>query len=726
MPDALQTAIRQHQLGRLQEAGRMYQNILARNPNHSDALHLLGVVAHQLGQQQQAAELIGRAIALQPRIAAYHANLGEVWRTLGQLDRSIESCRTALRLQPNFAAAANNLGLALLARGELEAAAAHFRDALDMSPDFAMAYNNLANALRLQGDIPEAIRYFREAVRRDPQMAEAQSNLGQLLCERNELKEALRFCREAVRLRPNSPEALSNLGNVLRAQGQLEEAKAHYLESLRLNPNIGMVYNNVAQALQEEGKLDEAYLWYQQALEREPNTSRIHANLASALEDQERHDEAVERYEIALSLDPKSAEAHSGLAFVRQEQGRDEEARALFEKALRIKPDFAVAHCNLGNLLEELNDLKGAEASFRTAIHHDPNHAGARSQLAILLRGKLPNEDLAALRGFLDDPDLLEGKRSVVHFGLAQVLDARGDYAAAAEHLRQANTLSNIAWSKRGQTYDPAAHSQFVSDMMATCTPEFFERLRGGGLDSERPVFIFGLPRSGTTLVEQVLASHSQVHGAGELRFTREDFDSLPTLQNTSESAVVCLGRIDRQTLQGVARRHLDRLLDLNKTASRIVDKMPDNYLYLGLLSVLFPRAKFIHCRRDLRDVAVSCWMTNFRHIRWASDPEHIAARFHEYQRLMEHWRTTLPVSMLEVAYEDTVADFESVARRLVAWCGLEWEPACLAFHETKRPVRTASVTQVRQPLYTRSVARWKHYEPALGSLFARLGERPA
>ena len=148
---------------------------------------------------------------------------------------------------------------------------------------------------------------------------------------------------------------------------------------------------------------------------------------------------------------------------------------------------------------------------------------------------------------------------------------------------------------------------------------------------------------------------------------------------------------------------------------------MPDNYLCLGLLATLFPRAKFIHCRRDLRDVAVSCWMTHFRALRWTNDPEHIASRFREHRRVMAHWRQVLPVPVLEVDYEETVADLEGVARRLVAWCGLAWEPACLAFHQTRRPVRTASVTQVREPIYQRSVARWKHYQEALGELFKRL-----
>ncbi len=170
-----------------------------------------------------------------------------------------------------------------------------------------------------------------------------------------------------------------------------------------------------------------------------------------------------------------------------------------------------------------------------------------------------------------------------------------------------------------------------------------------------------------------------------------------------------------------VPSAHLDQLRTLNRTAARVVDKMPDNYLCLGLLAALFPKAKFIHCHRDLRDVAVSCWMTNFRIVHWANDPKHIATRFREYQRLMEHWRAVLPVSLLEINYEETVTDLPDVARRLVEWCGLDWEPAWLTFHERDRAVGTASGTQVRQPVYTRSVGRWRNYERELGLLFAAL-----
>ena len=187
-------------------------------------------------------------------------------------------------------------------------------------------------------------------------------------------------------------------------------------------------------------------------------------------------------------------------------------------------------------------------------------------------------------------------------------------------------------------------------------------------------------------------------------------------------SPLDCLPHLDATAIHCLATQHNDRLAALaGDEAQRIVDKMPDNYLYLGLLAAMFPRAVFLHCRRDLRDVAVSCWMTDFRAIRWANDPAHITSRFCQYRRIMDHWRSVLPIEIHAVDYKEAVTDLEAVARRLVAACGLEWEPACLEFHRTRRPVRTASVVQVRQPVYRRSVARWSHYERELPELFAAL-----
>ena len=273
-------------------------------------------------------------------------------------------------------------------------------------------------------------------------------------------------------------------------------------------------------------------------------------------------------------------------------------------------------------------------------------------------------------------------------------------------------------WRKRDQGYDLKKNDFLITGMIEVCTPDFFERVHGFGLESELPVFVVGLPRSGTTLIEQILASHSQVFGAGEIQLSR---DTMASLGGQVADFIEGVRRLDRQTAHDLASRHLERLRALNGTALRIVDKMPDNYLYLGLLACLFPGARFIHCRRDLRDVAVSCWMTHFQEIRWTNNPQHIALRVQEHQRIMEHWRNVLPAPLLEVNYEETVADLEAVARKLVAWCDLAWEPSCLEFHRAKRPVRTASTVQVRQPVYGTSVGRWKHYEQVLAPLFDRL-----
>ena len=210
--------------------------------------------------------------------------------------------------------------------------------------------------------------------------------------------------------------------------------------------------------------------------------------------------------------------------------------------------------------------------------------------------------------------------------------------------------------------------------------------------------------------------------GAGELRLARRSFEGIPGVLGRSGAPRECVSFLDHAAVNQLAETHLGRLAAIDGGGSaRVVDKMPDNYMYIGLLSIMFPRATFVHCRRDLRDIAVSCWMTDFRSIRWSNDQKNIAERFRQYHRVMSHWKEVLPVPVLEVNYEETVSDLEVTARRMIEACGLSWEPACLEFHRTERPIRTASVMQVRQPVYQRSVARWKNYEPALGELFAGL-----
>ncbi len=723
----LDLAVIMHQASRHADAARCYTALLQRQPDHAQALHLFGVLHHQCGYHARAVELIGRAVQVQPDAAPFHANLAEAHRALGRYDEAADCCRTALRLRPAYPEAANNLGLALQALGRNEEAAAQFRVALALRPAFAMAHNNLGTVLRELGQVEAALAAFRTAVALEPNLALARANLGQLLIDQGQAEEALPHCQEAVRLQPNLAAAHNNLGNAYRALERWAESRQAHAEAVRLAPDLARTHANLGLALQGEGKLQGAVAAFRRAVELAGDDAEMWQYLANAHVANEDFTAAIPCCERLVALKPALATGHNDLGWVLQEEGWLTAAAAAYRQALQLQPNYVAALLNQAGLEEELGEFEQAETSLRRAQAISPRVPTPLARLATLLRGRLPDADREVIRGQLADAQLADGPRCALLFGLAQVHDARGEYAAAADCLKQANALALERHRQEGRSYDPAEHRRFVDRLIEGFTPELFQRLAGAGDATRQPVFVVGMPRSGTTLVEQVLASHSRVHGAGEMRLARQACDALSTVTGRSESLAAALAALDAAGVQQLAERHrtdLQALLERDRpgfAAERIVDKMPDNYLYLGLIALLFPRATLIHVRREPRDVAVSCWMTSFRMIRWANDVEHLAERIREHQRLMAHWNAVLPVAVHEVVYERLVDDFETEARRLVAACGLEWEPACRNFHETARPVRTASLTQVRQPLYRKAVARWKHYETALADLFARL-----
>ena len=391
-------------------------------------------------------------------------------------------------------------------------------------------------------------------------------------------------------------------------------------------------------------------------------------------------------------------------------------------KRLRLDPERTATHANIAHVWEQLGEFDQSLKSLRETLLREPANAWALGRLATRLRGKLPETDHAAIESLLTDSGLSGEARSQLLFGLVQVHDDRGEFDRAARLSIDANALEREDFRKRGLGYDHDAHHRSVERVIADFSAHFFERVRGFGLETDRPVYIVGLPRSGTSLIEQILASHPRVFGAGELMLARQMFETLPGAVAQGGMPFDALASLDRESVLRLAHRYAQELIALHDSADRVVDKMPDNATYLGMIVTTFPRAQLIHCRRDLRDVALSCWLTDFWQVRWACAPDEIARRIAEHERLMEHWRRVLPVPMLEVDYEDLVADLETGARAIVAFCGLEWDPACLEFHKTRRAVRTSSVEQVRQPIYTRSVGRWKNYEQSLAPLFEALG----
>jgi tetratricopeptide (TPR) repeat protein len=721
MQDVLTAAIEMHRSGQLGAASQLYQRVLAREQGNAEALHLLGVLHHQQGNHTRAIELIVRAVAIKPNSHIYHANLAEAYRALGDFDRAAGCCRAALSIWADYPEALCNLGAALQGLGKSAEAVEHLERALELRPDFVVAHSNLGIALRDLGRKDEALEHFRRAVELDATFAPAQTNLGQTLLDLGKTDDALPHCQEAVRLDPNSAVLHHNLGNTLRALERLVDAKVSYLEALRLDPKLGLSNAHLGLVLQKEGQLSDALVWLKKAVELEPTNIDFWQWLAELHDEMEESGESIPCWERVVALDPDRAAAQLSLGWALQDESRFDLAREHYDAAIQLQPDFAAAYLNLGGLLEEMGDMVAAERSFRTSLEKNATYALPHARLATLLRSKLPEADLAALEERLKDDKLVEGPRARLLFALAHALDGKAEYARAAECLRESNALT-LETNRTRRDYAAADHEKFVDGLIRAFDPDWLARNSGAGNETRRPVFVFGLPRSGTTLVEQVLASHSQIFGAGELRLARRSFEGIPGVLGRTGAPRDCVGFLDGEAIKKLAETHVERLAAIDGgKSSRIVDKMPDNYMYIGLLSVMFPRAVFIHCRRDLRDIAVSCWMTDFRSIRWSNDQSTITSRFRQYHRMMNHWRAVLPARILEVNYEETVTDLESTARRMIDACGLSWEPACLEFHRTERPIRTASVMQVRQPVYQRSVARWKNYEPTLAELFAGL-----
>ena len=589
--DLFTEAVGLHQAGQPAAAARLYQLCLERDPDHIDATHLLGVAFHELGQAEAAARLIGRAVTLRPDSAVFRATLAEAYRALGRYDVVVECCLAAIQLGLNDAAVYNNLGLALETLGQHREAVQAFRAALELRGDDAMVHTNLGTVLRALDEREQALDHFRRAVAIDPNLAAAQTNLGQLLLDLGRAELALPHCQQAVNLEPNLPEAHNNLGNALRVLGRFAEAGACYREAIRLRPTLTQAYVNLGQTLQQQGEWDEALHWLREASEIEPASLVYLALVAEAAVERELFDEAIGCYRKMLEIDSSLAATHNALGWLLQEAGHLTESEKHLNESLALRPDFAIAHVNLGGIREKLGDFAAAENSFRLAVSDEKSRSPALARLAVLLRGKLPDAELKMIEDYLASALPTDPTRVNLLFGLTSVWDGRGEYARAAACAREANLQARAELERRNRSYRPDEHEGLISGLIQSLDRGFFERLARAGQKTGRPVFIVGLPRSGTTLIEQILASHPQVFGAGELTFARNDFEAIPGLLGREhETPVRCIGDLSEEVIGRLGESH-DRLLaelDGGRSA-RVVDKMPDNYVHLGLMAALFP-----------------------------------------------------------------------------------------------------------------------------------------
>ena len=549
------------------------------------------------------------------------------------------------------------------------------------------------------------------AISINPSVAAFHSNLGTVFQAQGNLNEAAACFERALALRPDWAEVHSNLGNILQSQGKLEAAAASQERALDLKPNFAEACSNLGNVRHAQGRLADAVACYERALAIKPDYVDAHNNLGTALLDQSRIDEAVAHYERALALNPNYAAAHNNLGNALMRQDKIEDARLHYERALSLKPDYANAHNNLGNVLKEQGMFEGAMEHYGKAIAIKPDYAEAYLNRAELKRFQRGGTEFAELEKLAASNDLPADKALFIHFALAKALDDIGDYERAFEHMLQGNVLK-----RRQIAYQEDRALELVQRIRTVFDRSLFDRFEGAGHPSPIPVFVVGMPRSGSTLIEQILAGHPQIHGAGELtileKMEARDFpQSIPGLDSAS--------------LRPLGETYLSRLPKVAESKVRIVDKLPGNFLRIGLIRLILPNARIIHTTRHPIDTCLSCYSKLFTNgLLFSYDLGELGRYYRSYRELMDHWRRVLPPdAILDVSYEDVVDDLEAQARRLIDYCGLPWDDRCINFHRNARTVRTASSVQVRQPLFRSSIERWRHYESHLDSL---LDELPA
>ena len=677
------------------------------------------VQCQQSGRLVEAVALYDKILSITPDIPDVHSNRGSALAGLERRADAEAAYRRAIALNSDYEAAYNNLGNLLCELGRLDEAECALRQAIKLKPELSQHQTNLGIVLQSQDRLDEAEAAHRKAIKLDPGYPAAHCNLGETLWRLGRLDEAEKVLRHAIALDPRSAEAFTNLAAALKAQGKLNEAEAACREAIVLKPHFAQAYNNLGNILFNLGRLDDAEKALRHAITLQPHLADAISNLGSTLCEQDRLVEAEAAHRQAIALKPNQAEMHYNLGVALERQDRLIEAEHAYSRAIALKPNFADAHNKLGATLKYLGRFADARRSVERALQLLPRNASYFLNLSELKHFGTDDGDLAAMEGLAADMQALPLNQQIdLHFALARAYENVGRYNDAIQQLLAGNALR-----RRQIPYDEGAALGTLERIREVFTPELMQMFQEAGEPSSVPVFIVGMPRSGTTLVEQILASHPQVIGAGELPTMNIMAASIGLTAGCALPFPEVMPQISGAHLQRLGARYVSEITRRTPHATHVTDKLPSNFRFAGLIHLALPNARIIHVVRDPVDTCVSCFSKLFANGQYQTfDLAELGRYYRRYQVLMAHWHRVLPSGrILDVRYEDVVADLEGQARRIVDHCDLDWDTRCVAFHETERPVHTASAIQVRQPIYRSAIGRAQVYRPFLQPLLAEL-----
>lgn len=684
---------------RLVDAEWAVRRLLTARPDTGRAWKVLADLLDRQGKDPL--DALKQAAQRLPEDAEIHRNLGRTLTARGDWTPGLESLERARALAPDDPDILIDVADTLRALGRPHDAVPLYQRALSHAPTSLEAINNLGNAYLELGQWPEAVARFGEAQRVDPDNAIISCNLSRAHGQAGDHRAAVEIARRAIHLAPGMALTHSTLAFALMLQGERDAAISSYRDALRIEPNNIGLLQVLGDALRELGQRDEALACYRRALTLDSRRPDSHWRMGVACFEQKKIKEAIASYRTALTLAPDYAPAHLSLGLAFRQQRRPEEAEASCQAALDRMPDYVEALAFMGELHADRGRFVEAERFFRRVIELNPDVASAYASIAT--HRKMTPEDQSWLEGVtrLLERSLPLNSQISLEYALGKYHDDLNQYAEAFTHYRQANELTK----RFGLTYDREKLDARIDWIIQHFDRRDDRATPATARASSLPVLIIGMPRSGTSLAEQILASHPAVFGAGELQFWNKGYAAYRRALELGDD------RSRAETLIG--QDYLAELGALAPGALRVIDKMPANFFYAGLIRRALPGVRIIHMTRHPIDTCLSIYFQNFFGMgAYANDLDDLAHYYRGYQRLMAHWHDTLSEgTLLEVPYEGLTADTEHWTRKMLAFIDLPWDPRCLAFDQTERVVITASKWQVRQKAHTRSVARWTRYQ---------------
>lgn len=737
----------------LKEAKALCTRLCDAHPTSYSAWSLLGAINGQLADYPEAERSCRQAIKLQPSEFSAHANLGATLMLQGKSREAGESLKRALEINPNDAQTHNNLGNLYRNTNEPVKAKASYETAIELHPAYAEAYNNLGSVLHTMGELEEARACYEKALGIAPNYPLVQYNLGMVLLQLGSYDKAIDISRKVLVTYPEHVGAHLTVARAINRKGDTQAALDMLREIAPRHPQSGELHHQIGKFLERLGRFEEALQTFNQIAAKHPASAQLLYDIAGVCYSLGRTEQALTHLWRALELNPEFTEAMVLIGQAHLLKGRTHGANQLFEKTLKIDPGSAAALSGLGHAAKIDGDLDKALRYFERSV-------AANSSLDDAINGKAATleqlgrreEAYETLKPLLEcAPDMVDSYTATVfsllspHLGLQEkaveineaILNRPGLSVKASadlcfnlgklyddkKHYDKAFGYYKKANDYYAPEFDISTHERTIDSIASIFNEEWVKEMPRSTKTSERPILIVGMPRSGTSLIEQILASHPQVFGAGEL----------PELTTIANKVIGNSGdlQIIRDNILSLSTDDLDQKADSYLSglpagagdAARVTDKMPYNYLHLGLIEMLLPGCRIIHSQRDPLDNCISCYFHHFsgghEHIYRLAD---IGAYYRNCDRLMRHWKNVLSLPILEVQYEHLVEDQEAVSRQIVEFCGLEWDPQCLNFHENKRVVSTASYDQVRRPMYKSAMARWKRYEKHLAPLMEALG----